>query len=274
MTIRYLRQGFTGDFSGGRAQVQFTAANGQFWMPRLIRVGLTLTTASPSNPNPAPPQLACQLYHGGVGDVTADAFVDSTSNGAGDVTGLLNGTLIQPGEIVTAVWNPLDTGGSISNPGIAYLEIIGVSTDTITEATAQLANTSPGSPFRSALESASNLPPAAHNGISQTFSNPGQNNSVNIFIADPAAKTYLYALESQPFQTFTGAEGDYNFGSGSRTDIQVMFVNPFSFLGPTIMEYHGLAGIPNDAFRFTQRGNAAINSMSYNVTVLWRNFSV
>lgn len=264
MTIRYLTRAQPVNLTNGIGQAQLTPDTGQLWIPRLIRVGINVASTRKYGVEPANnPPIACTLFHGGIGDVGADAYVDGTANGTGDVTGIMNGTLIQPGEFLTADWAPLDLQNPAFPSQSGYLQVLGLSADTITEATAALASAVPGPSFQSELPSPMHMPPAANTGGTFIFANPGQNNTV--LLINPATGDYLYvySLEIVPYQSGSGAEGIFTPIGAASTSIG--FVNPVSYMGPTYVRLDGFKMQPN-GLQFYQTGNAAPNLLSYSAT--------
>lgn len=266
MTLRYLKKGVPVNLVSGKGTVSLTPDTGQYWIPRLIRVGVNLPTslAFPTNQ----PSLSCVLYHGGVGDTGVDAYVDGTGNGLGDVTAVMNGTLIQTGEYLTAQWSPLDLVNTTFPTTSGYLEIIGMTADTIIEATAALATASPGAGFVEPIPSAMRMPPAPNDGSVFQFNNPGQNNSVILLNPGTGTYLYLYSIEVYPFQTGTGAEGRFE-PVGSTNATAIAFINPFSYIGPMYVQFYGMRMQPN-GLQFTQSGNAAANIVTYGTAVTHR----
>lgn len=275
MTLRYLLRGSTVTIdSNGTGNATLTPDGNQFWIPRLLRVGIMYPAISQFGlPQVVQSPLSCTLFHGGSNDFTADAFVDATANGIGDVTGILNGTLIQPGEYITARWRPFDaTSNLFPAPTEGYLSVLGLATDTLSEATAALATAVPGPGFLSELQSPMRIPPAPAFGVRNTFMNPGQNNVVQLHVTNGI--DYLYSIEAVPYQTgVAGAEG--YFSPNGVTTMQIGFINPFAYAGPVYLQFHGMQMPPanptaGSGVQFVQSGNAAINAMSYSVTITFR----
>lgn len=268
MTIRYLQKAASQVISGGNSTLTLTPPVGQFWLPRLLRVGIN-NPAFPAAPLAIAP-LVCTVYHGGIGDLSQDAFVDATANATQDVTGIMNGTLIQATEYLSAVWSHPEVGDPpIPSGAVGYFQILGMSADTMAEVATILAGSSPGAPFASRLANMSDIPVAGEDINSATFTNPGQNNTVNI-IPTSNGLLYIYNLTCQPFQTGTGTEGGFIL-PGDSVSPNVIFapVNPFSYIGPYIWDFNGFRSIFG-GISFLQTGNGAANSMSYRVSVVTR----
>jgi hypothetical protein len=270
MTIRYLKEGTSKVISGltGAPTLTLTPPVGQFWLPRLLRVGVNVPSL-PSAPLAIAP-LTCTIFHGGFNDFTPSAFVDATANGSQDVTGIMNGTLIQATEYLSAQWFRLDILDSPLPAGtVGYFEILGLSADTMAEVSLILAGSSPGSPFASRLPNPSDIPIAGEEITSAVYTNPGQNNRVDIILSSNGLE-YLYNLTCQPFQTGTGAEGGFVLTGDSNTPNTIIApVNPFSYIGPYIWDFNGFRSV-GGGLSHLQTGNAAMNTVSFRTSAVTR----
>ena len=254
MTIRYLNQGESVSLVNGVGQLSLTPPGGQFWIPRLIRVG---SNDLASLPFPSvQPELTAALFHGGFQDIGVDAYVDGTGNGLGDVTALMNGTLVQTGEYLTVAWQPMDLVNVSFPAATGYMQVIGLTADTIAEATAALATAAPGPGFRTPIPSSMNMPPAGHVSSSFIFSNPGQNN--NVVLINPSTGKYLYIynvniLASAVTPNLTGYLQPINGVGG---DTFAFYDAATSNLNTEVVwNYHGLRMNPN-GLQWVQQGTA------------------
>ena len=213
------------------------------------------------------------LYHGGTGDRNIDAFVDGTSNGACDVTSVLNGTLIQPGEYLTADWNVLDLNQQHSTPSgaTAYMQIVGLTADTITEVTAVLAMAAPGPRFLNALPSLVNIPPAPTQGLVTGFNNPGLNNTVQLIAANPI---YLYNVSMLSGTTAANTQGVIQ-ASPTDTFWQWAYFNPASTTTdePQTWDFHGMK-LTLGGLWWVQIGSAAANTVAYVASAAYRAMAI
>jgi hypothetical protein len=101
--------------SNGNGTATLAPSVGQYWTPKLVRVGTTLLSS---------PVAYCVLYEGAATVKNQTTFIDDTSAGSGDTTSMVAGTVVQFGEALTAVW----IGG---NPGdTAVMSVFGVSCNT------------------------------------------------------------------------------------------------------------------------------------------------
>lgn len=273
MTLRYLNVAVPAAIVGGNAIAQASPPAGQYWIPRMVRVGISYTTQS-FYPFPINfMDYFCTLYHGGTGDRNIDAFVDGTSSGAGDVTSILNGTLIQTGEYLTADWNVLDFGQNHAPiPGAtAYMQIIGLTADTITEVTAVLAGAQPGPRFQTPLPNLLNTPPAPSGGVLNIFNNPGQNNVVQLFAANPF---YLYNVTILTGTTLINGDGVLQ-ASPTDTFWRWAYFNPGNNNNDQAQtwDFHGMK-LTLGGLWWVQTGSAAINSTAYAIDIAYRAMSI
>lgn len=260
MTLRYFFKGYSVDLVNGVGQVSMTPDTGQYLIPRIVRVGAT-QLASLAFPNNQPP-LTCALYHGGVGDTNVDAFVDGTGNGLGDVTALLNGTLIQNGEFLTAAWQPLDLVNTAFPTASGYMQIVGLVADTITEATAALATAAPGPGFGSPIPNSMQMPPAGHISGTFIFQNPGLNNTVTLINPSTGKYLYIYNVHQLASQVVPNLTGYLQPVNGVAGDTFAFFDTASSNLDvPVVWDYHGLRMNPN-GLQWFQQGTAAASSSS------------
>lgn len=265
MSIRYLTRGLPVNLTGGAGTGRLTPPTGQFWIPRTVRVGATLPT-NLQYPTNQPP-LVCQLYHGGVGDVGSDAFVDGTANGIGDVTSVLNGTLIQPGEYLTARWDPIDLFHSTINAS-GYLQIVGLTADTITEATSALATAVPGPGFTAPLSYPMHMPVSANDSALFQFMNPGPGGSVILLSGSTGAYLYVYSLFLKFYPAVAAVNGYFSSDAAPFT-FPIAYVDPYADTGPYTFYYHGVRMIPNGLVYF-QSGTGAANQMTFSVVTQHR----
>lgn len=268
MTIRYMSPGYPATLTNGVGQVSVTPPSGQFWIPRLIRVGTT-QLASLQFPNNQP-ALTCAVYHGGFGDTNVDAYVDGTGNGLGDVTALMNGTLIQTGEYLTASWQPFDLINTAFPVASGYLQIIGLVADTITEATNALASAVPGPGFSSAIPNSMQMPPAGHVSGLFIFQNPGPGNTVTLINPSTGKYLYIYNVNILTGTSVPNADGNLQPVSGVAGDL-FAYYNPGSTNLNTnvVWNFNGLRMNPN-GLQWRQNGSAAANSVAYAVNTTHR----
>lgn len=234
MTIRYLDLGDSVPLVNGVGSLSITPPSGQYWIPRIIRVGCTVSTALPFPNNQ--PSLTAALFHGGFQDTGVDAYVDGTGNGLGDVTSRMNGTLVQTAEYLTVAWQPLDLVNQAFPSSSGYLQIIGLTADTISEATVALATATPGPGFAAPIPNPMQMPSAGHVSSTFIFQNPGPSNTVTLI--NPSTGKYLYLYNVQ-------------------TLVSAITANLTGYLQPV----NGIAG---DTFSFYDAASASLNT-----TVVW-----
>ena len=258
MTIRYLNQGDSVALVNGVGQLSLTPPSGQFWIPRLIRVGATPSSALPFPNNQ--PSLSAALYHGGFSDTGVDAFVDGTGHGLGDVTAVMNGTLVQTGEYLTVAWQPLDLV-NVSYPTTSgYVQVIGLTCDTITEATAALASAAPGPGFTSPIPNDMEMPQAGHVSGTFIFQNPGLNNTVTLINPSTGKYLYIYNVQTLISATVPNLTGYLQPVNGVAGDTFAFYDAASSNLNvPMIWNYNGLRMNPN-GLQWFQQGTAAASS--------------
>lgn len=275
MTLRYLNVTQSVSLGNGQVTTSVSPPAGQYWIPRMVRVGISF---GDSNIYPFPRNnfvdYFCTLYHGGTGDRNIDSFVDGTSSGAGDITSILNGTLIQSGEFLTAYWNVLDLNQNHTAPtagATCYLQVIGLTTDSITEVTEVLATAQPGSGFRVPLVSLLNIPPAPSQGLLTVFNNPGQGNSVQLLAANDI---YLYSVGILTGTTLVNGDGSlqasptddfwrwayFNPGNNNNDQAQTFYFNGMKLT---------LGGL-----WWKQGGSAAANGTAYALNIAYRALSL
>lgn len=274
MTLRYLNVTGSVAIVNGHATVQVSPPAGQYWIPRMVRVGISYQDQS-LYPFPTSTYVDyfCTLYHGGTGDKNIDAFVDGTSVGAGDVTSILNGTLIQTGEVLTANWNVLDLDLNHTSPSgaTAYLQVIGLTADSITEVTAVLGVAQPGPGFRFPLPSLVNIPAAPSSGVKSIFNNPGQGNSVQLY---GASTLYLYTVSILTGTTLINGDGVLQ---ASPTDNfwQWAYFNPGNNNNDMAQtwDFHGMK-LTLGGLWWVQTGSAAANGTAYAVAFSYRAMAI
>lgn len=191
MTIRYITPANDGAFNAsGVSTVQIQVPAGQYWIPRLIKVGM-LGNPGELSIRPFEPRLMTKLYHGTPTDTGPGAFVDSTVNAVtGDVTAILNSTVLQPNDWITAITTSLNL--DIWTQGLIYLEVDGLSTDTITEAAQYVISSVPGRAFQGQLSYPMAMPPMPDRTLVSIFSNPGPNNTVNLVGSPVGTNLFVY----------------------------------------------------------------------------------
>jgi hypothetical protein len=89
---------------------------GQYWAPFVIRVA-SATIGQGINPYAA-------MYYGAINVDDNGTFVDDTLQGNGDTSGVLSGTVVQPGEAITVLWRGGVPGGRV------LADLYGQSSDT------------------------------------------------------------------------------------------------------------------------------------------------
>jgi hypothetical protein len=262
MTTSYLYKGVTGLFTLSSGTLQLVPISSQFWVPRLIRIGTTLLA-----PTSNIPVGACQIFHGVISDESSAAFVDGTSNISGDVTGIMNGTLIQPGEAITALWTKMDLDEPAQLFG-TYLQILGVSCDNITEATALIATASPGPGFTSPLPNPNRPLPAGGSGLLTVFNNPGPGNSVVLLSASTGQlNQYIYNVTIIPGALTANMDGSLQTVAGANN---IAYVNAGIEAGPSIWNFNGFKMTGAGGLQFHQTGSAAANAGAWAVDVVYR----
>lgn len=274
MTLRYLNFTASTNVVNGHATVQGSPPSGQYWIPRMVRVGISYTdqTLYPF-PTNSFIDYFCTLYHGGTGDKNIDAFIDGTSSGLGDVTSILNGTLIQNGEFLTANWNvlDLDQNHTPASGATAYMQIIGLTADTITEVTEVLGTAQPGPRFSTPLVDLLNVPPAPSEGTLRIFTNPGQNNTVQLIAATPL---YLYNVSILTSATLVNGDGVLQASPTDNTWRWAYF-NP-GISGndvPQTWDFHGMK-LSLGGLWWLQTGNAASGAVSYAIDFAYRAMAI
>lgn len=271
MTIRYMHVSDSAAFdNSGNSKVVLQPPGGQIWVPKLLRVGLVGTPFNIATV-PYAAILMASIYHGTSGDVNVDAFVDRTGRGTSDVTGLLNGSLIQPGEVITGIWNTQDRQ-HFWQAGQAYLDLVGLTVDTMEEATGILTISQPGEPFSAQISNPMKLPDTGQYTQFSTFNNPGPNGVVNIFnVNDPTLSLYIYDVEIMADATVANASGVLQSGNVAFGQMDFMYYNPLSASAdiPLIHNFRGLQMLPT-GISFAQVGSAAANSVVYRVLITYR----
>jgi hypothetical protein len=279
MTIRYINPANDGGFDvNGLSTVKIQVPAGQYWLPRLIKVGL-LGYPGQLAIRPFEPRLYTKLYHGTPNDVGPGAFVDATINTfGGDVTAVLNGTMLQPGEWLTAITTTLNL--DVWTQGLVYLEVDGLTTGDISEAAQLVVNSVPGNAFRGQLAYPNAMPPMADRSLISTFFNPGLNNTVNL-IANPASSTpspqnlFIYNASILAFGTAAGTDG--NLQPIPPTSPPGVLVDGFLYYFPNTanldtdfeQNFHGMQMMPG-GLQWFQRGSAAANTVGFGVGVTYR----
>lgn len=272
MTLRYLNKSDSLNIPNGSGKITFSPPSGQYWIPRFIRVGVRITDF-PIFPTPNQQYFAA-LFHGGTGDTGVDAFVDGTGNGAGDVTAVMNGTLILPGEYLTVDWNILDLGDSMTaDPtGLAFFQIIGLTTDDLAEATATIAYATPGPGFKTPLPNIMEVPPAPSFSSYQLFLNPGQNNSIQQIIANPL---YVYNVSMFTETVLANADAFLRPSNANLNFFKFSYYDPRSagLAVPVHWNFHGMK-LTTGGIDFVQAGTAAANSIVYALEIAWRGMAI
>lgn len=257
MTLRYLNKQASGLLVNGVGQISMTPDTGQYWIPRVVRIG---TTYSPSGAPTSQPFLICKLYHGGVGDVNVDAYVDGTGNGLGDVTTLLNGSLIQTGEYITAAWQNLDLVGQTFAGVTGYLQLLGLTTDSITEATDALATAAPGPGFVSPIPNPLQMPPAAQDTGLFIFQNPGPNNAVVLLNPAVPYSLYIYSVTTLVSATVPNLSGYLQPVNSTITQNFAFYDAATASLNTEVVwDFHGMRTYPG-GLQWFQNGTAAAGS--------------
>lgn len=273
MTIRYISPANDGGFNAsGISTVQIQVPYGQYWLPRLIKVGLAGNPGE-LNIRPFEPRLMTKLYHGNPTDVSPGAFVDSTVNTVtGDVTAILNGTMLQPGEWLTAITSTLNN--DVWTQGLVYLELDGLTSDNIAEAAQLIVSSVPGLPFQGQLSYPTVMPPMPDRSVLAVFNNPGQTNTVNILGSPPNTNLFIYnvstfgqnvaftdgALQPIPPVSPPGVLTDrFNYYNPGTANAAINYAQ----------EYHGYQMLPS-GLQWVQTGSAAVNTGSLGLSVTYR----
>lgn len=278
MTLRYINPADDAGFnSSGISTVRLQVPSGQYWIPRLIKTGL-LGYPGRLSVRPFEPRLITKLYHGTPSDTGPGAFVDSTVNTfTGDVTSILNGTVLQPGEWLTAVTSTLNL--DTWTQGLVYLEFDGLTTGDIVEASQFVASSVPGLPFRGQLAYPMAMPPMADRVNLYRFNNPGSGNTVNL-IADVSAtgspeNLFIYQVSMLAFASVAGADGALSpippVAFPLTVVDQFMYYNPVntSTAQPVFQDYRGLQMLPG-GLQWIQLGSAAANAVEFAIDVAFR----
>lgn len=97
MTTSYLNKvdSKTSVIGGNSITVAVGPDGVNYWAPKIVNVALSGVGLQRMN---------CTIYHGSTGDVGTDAYVDNTSAGQNDASGVISSQVVQPGEKITAVW--------------------------------------------------------------------------------------------------------------------------------------------------------------------------
>lgn len=271
MTIRYLNYTASISVANGNGTLSISPPSGQFWIPRMVRLGVNYPdqTFYPVYTQ----QYLASLYHGGVGDKNVDAFVDGTGCGSGDVTSVLNGTLIQTGEYLTADWNILDLGTHHTplNNGTGYMQVVGLTADSIAEVTDILATAAPGPRFQTPLPNTMQIPQAPSAGAVAIFNNPGQGNSVQLYSANPL---YIYTVSILTNGVLVNGDGALQPSATDNT-WQFAYYNPGNAGNdtPLIWDFHGMR-LDLGGLWWVQKGNGAVNSIAYAINFTYRAMSI
>lgn len=277
MTIRYISPANDGGFNAsGVSIVQIQVPSGQYWLPRLIKVGMLGLPTSALSSRPFVPRLITRLYHGTPTDMGPSAFVDATVNTVtGDVTSVLNGTMLQPGEWITAVTSALNL--DTWTQGLVYLELDGLTTDSIDEAAQLVASSVPGPAFRGQIAYPMALPPMPDRSGVHVFFNPGQNNAVNLIASVPNSNLFIYNISIVGLTTPTVPGGDGAFQPNPPTSPPGVLTDQFGYYDPYTanasidfeQDYHGYQMLPG-GLQWFQIGPATANTLAYGTSVASR----
>jgi hypothetical protein len=280
MTLRYINPANDAGFNAsGISTVQIQVPSGQYWLPRLIKIGL-LGNPGQLNIRPFIPRLITQLYHGTPTDTSPGALIDSTVNTAsGDVTAILNGTMLQPGEWLTAITRTLNL--DVWTQGLVYLEFDGLTTGDLIEATQYLANTTPGQSFRGQLAYPMAMPPMPDRTFESVFFNPGQNNTINLFGLSTGPNLFIYNVSMEGLTTPAVTGADSALQPIPPTSPPGVIVDKFAYYDPYTanasisfaQDYHGYQMLPGGV-QFIQIGPAAVNTSAFAVNIGYRFMSI
>lgn len=115
MTLSYLyKPGNVTLDSGGSGVISVAPGANEFWLPTLVTVGTKI---------PYSPSAICSLFVGPPGIYDYTTQIDFTWAGNADSSSIISGTIVEPGEQITAQF----FGG---NPGdSAYMNVVGLASD-------------------------------------------------------------------------------------------------------------------------------------------------
>jgi hypothetical protein len=248
MNITYLHEVSTGVIAAdGTAAVTLKPSVGQYWMPKFVRV-------STNKANPLSVSSSyCAVYHGPVGYAVPSTFIDDTFSTDGDTSGIISGTVVSPGEGVTAKW----TNGAPNDTVV--LDLYGDTSDTPPGA---------GFTFPETLgphffgKRASPFPWQVPNNIAPfSFANPGAGLTATIFTANalppniPKAVMYMHAMEWQ-WESVNGAAAGTFDVVGSAALVQDSAASTDSHY----MDFHGLNTFVYGNIEYSQSGSAPAGS--------------
>jgi hypothetical protein len=196
--------------------------------------------------------------------------VDGTGNGLGDVSALLNGTLIQTAEWLTVAWQPFDLVNQAFPAASGYVQVIGLTADSIVEATDVLASAVPGPGFACPIPNSMQMPPAAHVSGLFVFNNPGQGNTVTLINPSTGKYLYIYNVNILTGTMVPNADGNLAPVGGVAGDL-FAYYNPGNANLNTnvVFNFNGMRMNPN-GLQWRQSGNAAANSVVYAINTSHR----
>lgn len=281
MTLRYINPANDSPFVGGISTVTVPVPSGQYWIPRLIKVGM-LNLPGELSIRPFEPRLMTKLYHGSPGDAGPGAFVDSTVNTpAGDVTAILNGTILQPGEWITVITSSLNL--DTWTQGLVYLEVDGLTTGDANEAAQTTISSVPGLPFQGRLYYPLTMPPMADRSNTYNFSNPGLNNTVNLIGSPTNTNLFIYQVSIIALNNAGGA------ATNTSSELQPIpptsppgvITDPFMYYEPGTsnsainfaQDFRGMQMLPG-GLQYRQLGSAAPNTGTIGMQVTYRFMNV
>lgn len=257
----YLRiQSSTQFDTSNTAKVQMSPGVGQYWSPKIIRVG----TVIPANLGTLQEQVktTCTVFHGAAGDTGVDAFVDSTRFGNGDTTGVMSGVVVQPGEFITVEWQVESEGFfNVSIPGAtAYVGLYGESS-TVPPSQGFVIPEVMGSRFSGNVIDVSQQSPVVPAAFS--FLNPGAGANVTIISPNPGQGLYLFELAYTATTLLADSLCNWN---SPNAGLPIMFDAFGGSAAPRAVNLGGMV-IPDGGLTFHQNGGAAAGGTQINGTV-------
>ena len=100
---------------GGQAIATIGPDQGQYWFPTFIVVASSVG----KDPTDSGIRPSCTVYAGARGIYDVTTYVDDTASGNQDTSSIISGVMLQPGEVVTAIWDGNE------NSGTAVLKVYG-----------------------------------------------------------------------------------------------------------------------------------------------------
>jgi hypothetical protein len=239
----------------GNAVVTLRPDVGQYWAPKFVRVA---TTRKASSASITP---YCAVYHGAVGQTIPLTFIDDTNLGNGDTSGVISGTVVIPGEGITAQWQNMTPNTT------AVMDVYGECYDTppgigfaIPETLGPhfFGKNPVPAPWQAASPNGTGIQPIL-------FNNPGPPpGHVDILFAVPGIQIYLQSMQWSWNVGFAGGEGYFGNDAGT-----LRYVNDvISGIAPRNVDFKGASLRASTGLTWWQTGPGAANSISCQGTVI------